>query len=620
MSERQYGIPNGFSSASGSASPPQPPPHAPRIAYPQAPGRQIAPDRNPMAALPPDNTLRDIDNLYTSRNMPPPPINEGPYGAPGSAAGLNNPRQNFSQADSQSSLAPLTNAYPMANSTPPRSPERTAQRGVAPAAGLAAADFDGHMPRASYYHGDGYDNFDLDNIADDGDDGFEEQPRSRSGQLAPAAGAAAGAGAGAGMLSALGSRGPSGGNYGPVGGDPEKSEWLAKQSSGNKRLKWIIGITVVLLILGGIAGGVAGGLLAKKNSGDGGSSGGSSGSHSGGLYDLNSKEVKAVMNNKKLHKVFPAMDYTPHYAQYPQCLSKGGGPSQNNVTIDLAIMSQLTPAVRLYGTDCNQTELVMESLDRLELNDMKVWLGVYLNGNQTTNDRQIKQLYDILDKYDHSRFVGVIIGNEVLFSKYMTATQLQSTLTDVRNNFTQKNIQLPVATADLGDNWTDQLAQASDIVMANIHPFFAGTAVKEAAGWAYSFWQNKNIPLTTAKTGTAGSLTYPKQVISEIGWPSQGGNDCGDATSSTYGCTGDTDGAVASTDNVNTFMDTWVCGALNNGTTFFWFEAFDEDWKHQFDTAHNHWEPYWGLFDVNRNLKDGLNIPDCGGKTVDKPY
>lgn len=40
----------------------------------------------------------------------------------------------------------------------------------------------------------------------------------------------------------------------------------------------------------------------------------------------------------------------------------------------------------------------------------------------------------------------------------------------------------------------------------------------------------------------------------------------------------------------------------------------------QFDTEHNKWEPFWGLFDYNRNLKDGLKIPDCGGKTVDKPY
>ena len=50
------------------------------------------------------------------------------------------------------------------------------------------------------------------------------------------------------------------------------------------------------------------------------------------------------------------------------------------------------------------------------------------------------------------------------------------------------------------------------------------------------------------------------------------------------------------------------------------FSAFDEPWKHQFDTEYDHWEPFWGLFDQYRNLKPGVNIPDCGGKTVDKAF
>lgn len=482
------------------------------------------------------------------------------------------------------------------------------------------------MPGASesYYHNDGYDEFDLNNIADDPDD-VMDAPRSRQSHMGPTAyggaGAGAGAGIGAGMTRALGGQNPSG-NYGPVGGDAEKSAFVADAAKSKKRKRWLIGFVIAaIIIVGAIVGGVVGGLLSRNGgSSSSGGSTGSGGSRTGGLYDINSKEVQKVLNDDRLHKVFPAMDYTPNYAQYPQCLSKGGGPLQNNVTIDVAIMSQLTPAVRLYGTDCNQTELVLEAIDRLEMHDtMKVWLGVYLDANQTTNARQIQHMYDLLDKYDHDRFVGVIVGNEVLFAESITAQQLGVQLDGIRSNFSSKGINLPVSTADLGDNWDAALAQASDIIMANIHPFFAGTVAEDAAGWAWSFWQNKDMPLTTSKTGTIGSLTYPKQIISEIGWPTEGGNDCGDANDPAYGCTSNTDGAVASLDNLNTFIGDWVCGALNNGTTFFWFEAFDEPWKHQFDTAHNKWEPYWGLFDVDRNLKDGVKIPDCG-KTVDKPY
>lgn len=50
------------------------------------------------------------------------------------------------------------------------------------------------------------------------------------------------------------------------------------------------------------------------------------------------------------------------------------------------------------------------------------------------------------------------------------------------------------------------------------------------------------------------------------------------------------------------------------------FEAFDEPWKVIYNTDTDKWESKWGLIDSNRNLKDGLKIPDCNGTTVDKPY
>lgn len=73
---------------------------------------------------------------------------------------------------------------------------------------------------------------------------------------------------------------------------------------------------------------------------------------------------------------------------------------------------------------------------------------------------------------------------------------------------------------------------------------------------------------------------------------------------------------MAGIDEMNTFMDGWVCDALANGTNYFWFEAFDEPWKIVYDTPGKAWEDKWGLMDVNRNLKPGVKIPDCGGKTV----
>jgi len=300
-----------------------------------------------------------------------------------------------------------------------------------------------------------------------------------------------------------------------------------------------------------------------------------------------------------LHKVFPGIDYTPMYTQYPDCLNYPA--SQNNVTRDLAVLSQLTNTVRLYGTDCNQTELLLHSIDRLGLNGtVKVWMGVWQDTNTTTNARQLAQMYDILNKYGSDPFVGVIVGNEVLFRKDMTATELGTLISGVRTNLTSMGISLPVASSDLGDDWTAELASSVDYLMANIHPFFAGVTADVASAWTWDFWQSHDVILKSDAS---------KNIISETGWPSTGGTDCGGTDSCTTG-------SVAGITEMNTFMDNWVCGSLTNGTNYFWFEAFDEPWKIQFDTPGKEWEDKWGLMDVNRNLKPGVVIPDCGGKTV----
>lgn len=407
------------------------------------------------------------------------------------------------------------------------------------------------------YRGDGYDEFvDPRDIADDGDDEFAQQPSRSRGRMGLGA---AGVG-GAAVIENLGGRNASG-NYGPVrgnesGGAAEKSEWLQSQSSRKKKWRWIIIILVAVVVIGAIVAGILVGVVFNNNS----SPSRGSASDSNGLWDINSSEVQSVLNNKNLHKVFPGMDYTPQGAQYPACLSNM--PYQNDVTLDVAVLAQLTPAIRLYGTDCKQTEMVLKGIDLLGYNEtVKVWLGVWLGDNSTTNTRQLEQMYTILDTYPADHFAGVIVGNEVLFREDLTITQLANQLAKVRQELSSRSIDLPVATSDLGDDWTTALAADSDIVMSNVHPFFAGVTPDEAPGWTWSFWQTHDVIL---KTNSGGK--WPANIISETGWPSQGGNDCGTGSK----CPTKTQGAVAGIDELNQFMDGWVCPSLNNGTTYFW--------------------------------------------------
>ncbi|KAI1127232.1 glycoside hydrolase superfamily [Nemania abortiva] len=469
-------------------------------------------------------------------------------------------------------------------------------------------------------------------IDDDGDDGLEYRRSARNSMLSlgnsssrggnGASAAAAGAAATGGVLGGLlGRNRNSAISYDPVqnpaatayqGAGPgqydlgpraEKSEWITKQSSSRKKWTWAIGILVAIIIIGGVVGGVLGSKFANKGSSGNDSSGGQSADDDAaqnGDLGIDSDEIQALLNNPNLHKVFPGVDYTPINVQYPACLKNP--PSQNNVTRDVAILSQLTNTIRLYGTDCNQTEMTLHAIRQLKMeDDIKIWLGVWQDDNNVTNTRQLDRMWTILDQYGDTPFKGLIVGNEILFRKQMTVQTLGNLLEDVRTNLSNHGWNLPVATSDLGDNWDSSLAAVSDYIMGNVHPFFAGQDSKVAASWTWSFWNNK--------AGSFFKSDPEKNVISEIGWPTKGGTDCGEAET----CT---DGAVAGIDELNTLLDTWVCQALNNGTNYFWFEMFDEPWKISFDTPGKEWEDQWGILDVNRKLKSGVNIPDCGGKTV----
>ncbi|KAK8037437.1 hypothetical protein PG991_000783 [Apiospora marii] len=466
-------------------------------------------------------------------------------------------------------------------------------------------------------------------IMDDGDDGLDyRRPRNSMLSMGNSSGNGSNrnstVGAAAGGAAAAGLMGKNKANYNPVNtktgeaagaydlgstgrGAKEQSDFMKAEATSRKRRRWCIITIFAIIVLGAVAGGVIGGILAnRKGDGPGGSGKSATEDQSeNGDLDINSAEIKKLMNNPDLHKVFPGVDYTPLNTQYPDCIHDP--PSQNNITRDVAVLTQLTNTIRLYGTDCNQTQMTIHALRQLKMDqDVKIWMGVWQDNNKTTNARQLSQMWEILDEYGDKPFKGLIVANEILFREQMTTSELGKLLDSVRTNLTSHGMSLPVATSDLGDKWDSELAKVSDYVMANIHPFFGGINAKDAASWTYSFWNNNN--------GAYFKSDKSKNIISETGWPSQGGTDCG--TDKKTDCP---DASVAGISQMNQFMEDWVCQALANGTNYFWFEMFDEPWKILFDEPGKEWEDHWGLMTVDRKLKDGVKIPDCGGKKVGSP-
>jgi exo-beta-1,3-glucanase (GH17 family) len=390
---------------------------------------------------------------------------------------------------------------------------------------------------------------------------------SREGTPSSGTPAALGAGAAAGGVAGAAAAGASRDGSGAYNAVPaaegtgfarEKSDWITRENAGRKKTMWIAIAVIAVVVIAAIVGGVLGTQLHLGGKGtDNAAKADAVKEDNKDDLGLQSDEIKKLMGNSNLHKVFPGMDYTPLGAQYPECLSVPS--SQNNITRDMAVMSQLTNAVRLYGTDCNQTEMVLHAIDRLELKDMKIWMGVWLGNNHTTNTRQIDQMWEIIDKHGGDKFKGIIVGNEVLYRKDLTEQELLGNITDIRTNLTKHSLDLPVAISDLGDNWTADMAEKVDVVMSNVHPFFAGVTADVATSWTWTFWQQHDVVLTKNDPKI-------KQVIAEVGWPTAGGNNCGESD-----CTSSTQGSIAGVDELNTFMESWICPSLKNGTDYFWY-------------------------------------------------
>lgn len=160
---------------------------------------------------------------------------------------------------------------------------------------------------------------------------------------------------------------------------------------------------------------------------------------------------------------------------------------------------------------------------------------------------------------------------------------------------------IPVGTADAGSMITTSLSEGSDYVMANVHPWFGGVPVDDAAGWVYSYTANQE------PSSVLQASNHPELFIAETGWPT-GAN----ATQfETY------QAAVAGVPELNTFLSNYVCEANQNVSAggdaaefskYFFFEAFDEPWK---DALYGGVESHWGLFNSDKTLKNGLQIPNC---------
>ncbi|CAG8433743.1 11073_t:CDS:1 [Ambispora gerdemannii] len=355
--------------------------------------------------------------------------------------------------------------------------------------------------------------------------------------------------------------------------DPDHSDWLDKQQKKQRRQRLIlltIGLILVAIIVGAIGYYYTHRTPPKYPNVNNAPTGNAA-------VNTTAPGDTKIIPDSRYSRSFYGIGYTPLNTQFPWC-----GASLANITEDIKILSQLTPRIRLYGQDCRQAEMVLQAIKLLNVK-MSVILTVWVDANETTFQRQYSSMLDTLKTYgSDGNIEAVAIGNEVLFRKEIEPQVLFQRMMDFRATLQTMNLsKIKVITSDLGSNISPAMIKATDVVFANVHPFFAGVVVEKGADWTFTYFN---------ETDVKPALPKPA-VISEVGWPTKNGTNRG---------------AVASEQNLQIFVDNFVCEANRRQVPYYFFEAFDEPWK---IITGSDMETHWGIMTVDRELK--IKIPNC---------
>lgn len=247
---------------------------------------------------------------------------------------------------------------------------------------------------------------------------------------------------------------------------------------------------------------------------------------------------------------------------------------------------------------------------------MTVSLGVWVDKSLEGSIRQIEEMKNLSLRYPSKYIDSIIVGNEALFRQDFTEEELITHITAVKDFLNAHNISIPVGTSDIGSKWNSNLASVVDVLAANIHPFFGGVPVNMSTSWYektkttllfffisdaiyifYCFRTYQFLYEQVLQDIDTWDHVPEKILISEVGWPSGGGHIWG---------------SVAGMEELQKFLDDWVCSKeATESIGWYWFEAFDEPWKEIYHNGEDKWETQWGLFNSNRELKQGIKLPKC---------
>jgi glucan 1,3-beta-glucosidase len=270
---------------------------------------------------------------------------------------------------------------------------------------------------------------------------------------------------------------------------------------------------------------------------------------------------------------FACLSYAP-YRDGQSPFNEGFVVPPAQIEEDLTILSQHTACVRTYSTNQGLSEVVPIAARH----GLKVMLGAWLGSTVKDNEKEIASVIALAKAYPET-VVAVIVGNEVLLRRDLTAADLQAYIRRV-----QEAVTVPVTYADVWEFWLKNKQLADDVDFITVHML--------------PYWEDQPIAVPAALHHVQQVLqrvqaAFPgkKLFVGEIGWPSLGRMR---------------QDARPSPSDQTRFLREFVAVSQKLGVGYNFIEAFDQSWKRDSEgTVGGH----WGLYDSHRHAKVELSGP-----------
>ncbi|KAH2822144.1 hypothetical protein KXV85_002401, partial [Aspergillus fumigatus] len=186
-------------------------------------------------------------------------------------------------------------------------------------------------------------------------------------------------------------------------------------------------------------------------------------------------------------------------------LSPATQVSREQIAEDLAQLAKISDCIRTYATD-----LGLDQIPELAAKaGLKVIQGIFLDRDRQKNLAQISTAIRLAREYPET-ITALVVGNETLLRKDMTASDLAATIRLVKAQVT-----VPVTYADVWEFWLSnrELYGAVDFVTIHILPYWENVPVRAEFAAAH---------VNTIRRQIASAFPGKEILIGEIGWPSEG--------------------------------------------------------------------------------------------------